>query len=142
MADKSERMVRELSQQVDALKDLINHVDPQLKYLIGRIETMASAIDDLKAAVEAEKSVSAGIIALCDDISQKLKDAIAGGDLSAVKQLADDLSGNTRAVQEAILRNTPAAAVEPAPVDSGPPPVDNPPLEPAVPAEPPTQPTE
>lgn len=126
MSAKFEKLYRSLSQEVDALKELVNNVDPQLKTLldvnqnlITKVNEMANAIEALKAAVENEKSVSAGLVALCDSISSQLKEALASGDMGAVQQLANDLSGNTRTLQEAVLRNTPAVRVEPAPIDSG-----------------------
>lgn len=79
---------------------------------------MGQELDDLKAAVEAEKTVSGSVVALLTDISQRLRDAVASGDTAALQALAQELRTNTSTLSAAVLANTPAAKTEPTPQPS------------------------
>lgn len=69
-----------------------------------------SKIDDLTAAVTAEKTVEDSAIALLNGLSQQLKDALASGNTdAAVQTVIDSLAANTSALSAAVTANTPAA---------------------------------
>lgn len=105
MNKEVDRIERDLGNRINNLTDVVNN--------------MSNAIDTLRSAVESEKTVSGSLIELCSSLSAQLKDALANGDQVAIADIANQLAGNTSKLQEAVLRNTPAAAVEPAPVASG-----------------------
>lgn len=68
------------------------------------MHTMA-IIDDLTAAVAAQKSVDDSIEALLDTLA-------AQQDPAALQQLVADLQANTAKVQAAIVKNTPVAPTQ------------------------------
>lgn len=81
---------------------------------------MGKELDDLKAAVAAETSVTQAAVVLLADISARLQAALANDDKAALAQLATDLQGNVSTLAAAVASNTPAAA-EPAPAPEQPP---------------------
>lgn len=74
-----------------------------------------ASLDRLRAAVTAETTVGQSVIVLLNDISQKLKDAIASGNQEELDALAAELETNKAALATAVASNTPAAN-EPPPV--------------------------
>lgn len=71
-----------------------------------------AVLDDLTAAVAAQKSVDDSIETLLDGIAQQLKDAQAANDPAAVQAIIADLQANTAKVQAAITKNTPVTPTE------------------------------
>lgn len=67
-----------------------------------------ATIADIKAKVEAEKTVEDSMVALLQSISQQLKDAIANNDPAAMQEIVDMLDNNTAVLSKAIVDNTPA----------------------------------
>lgn len=86
---------------------------------------MAQVVDDLKAAVAAERTVVESAVTLLNDLMDQLKAAASNGDLSAVNDIVNDVKSQTGALAAAIVKNTPSAPQ--APSDPAPtPPVDAP----------------
>ena len=67
-----------------------------------------SALDNLKAAVAAETTISRSAITLLEGLKSRLDDAIASGDPAEVQALADQLGSDTAALSDAVAANTPA----------------------------------
>ena len=74
-----------------------------------------AAIDDLKAAVEAETSVVQSAVTLLNGLAQQIKDAVQTGNAAAVEEAANQILANTAALSAAVSANTPAAPATPAP---------------------------
>lgn len=68
-----------------------------------------ATLADIKAKVEAEKTVEESAVALMVSISQQLKDALVNNDPAAVQEIADMLDANTRMLSDAVTANTSAA---------------------------------
>lgn len=74
---------------------------------------MSAELDKLTAEVEESKTVKASAAALMSGLSARVKTvqeqlAAANVTNTALNQLADDLSGSSDALAEAIVANTPA----------------------------------
>lgn len=77
-----------------------------------------TALDDLKAAVAAEKTVTLSAVTLLVSLKGKLDAAIAADDDGvALEELSSELGASTSALAAAVTANTPA---EPTPGDAGP----------------------
>ena len=77
--------------------------------LKGQRDIMAT-IADVKAAVEAERTVEQGVITLLGEIKTKLDEAIANGaDPAELQSIVDELASNTQALSDAVAANTPSA---------------------------------
>jgi len=74
---------------------------------------MSEAMDRLRADVEAQKTVTGSVLTLLNDISQKLKSAVASEDTEAIEAISADLEANTKSLSDAVLANTPAQGSEP-----------------------------
>lgn len=85
---------------------------------------MSQAIDDLKAAVERDRTVTASAVTLLGELAKLLSEAANSGDLEEVKKLAADFNANSDALAAAVTANTPPAppAPAPAPDPNAPPP--------------------
>lgn len=91
-----------------------------------KVQNMATPIDDIKAAVAAEVTVTQSAITLLQQLKTQLDAAVAAGDLSQVEALAQQLGSNTSALAAAVSANTPAVAAPtpdptPAPAPVSPP---------------------
>jgi hypothetical protein len=84
-----------------------------------------SDMDDLKEAVARNRDAEQSVVTLLQGISQQLKDARAANDMSAVRDVINQLDENTRALAGAVTDNTPhddapTAAPQPAPAADAP----------------------
>lgn len=95
----------ELHRKLDIIERLLR------RSLRMEMSNMA-VLDDLTAAVAAQKSVDDSIEALLDGIAQQLKDAQATNDPAAIQAIIADLQNNTAKVQAAITKNTPVTPTE------------------------------
>lgn len=119
----------------------------EARRLLRRITRMENAemvkLADIRAAVEANANVQAGVITLLQKLSTDLQSALDNGSDEELQAVIDQLNGNTAAMAAAVVANTPVAneqppeppAEEPAPVEPGPAPEPAPAPEP-TPAEP------
>jgi len=80
---------------------------------------MSKEMDDLKAAVAEETTVTESVVVLLTDISKRLNDAVASGDTEAIKAVTAEITASKDKLAAAVLANTPAAKVEP-PVEPAP----------------------
>lgn len=88
------------------------HISISLLILLG-IAKMASALENLRAQVERNTTVTESAITLLKGLKDKLDDAIASGDLGAVESLAETLGRETDALANAVTTNTPSTNVPP-----------------------------
>lgn len=90
--------------------DLLKRIDARLANM--EIHLM-SALDNLRAQVERNTSVTDGAITLLQGLKKQLDDAIASGDPAALQALSDNLGAETDKLAAAVTANTPAAAPTP-----------------------------
>lgn len=96
---------------VQATLDRVLSEIAQIKHLIHLTgEQIMSAISDLQAAVAAEDTVIESAVTLLQGLKAALDAAIAAGDPAALTALSADIGTRTRALSDAIVANTPAAA--------------------------------
>jgi len=72
---------------------------------------MSKQLDDLTAAVAAEKTVVESAVVLLNTLKQKLDEAIASmpqDDGAALQALSDEVGAQTKALADAVAANTPA----------------------------------
>jgi hypothetical protein len=69
-------------------------------------ETIMATMDDIRTRVEAQKTVTASVVTLLEDLRKQLQSAIQAGDPAAMQQIADDIAANTRALAEAVTAGT------------------------------------
>ena len=93
----------------------LSRIERKLNLLLQMEHVMTKEMDDLRAAVASEVTVSESVITLLGDISTRLNEALANGDTAALQELSADLTANQAKLAAAVLANTPAAATEPAP---------------------------
>ena len=72
---------------------------------------MAGELEQLKAAVVANTTVTESAITLLVGIKTKLDEAIATNDPAALAALSAELGGENQRLADAIVANTPAAPV-------------------------------
>lgn len=82
--------------------------------LIHKVEIMSAQLDTLTAAVAAEDTVIASLLALLNGLAAQIA-AIPADDSAALAALAADIQAKTALMSAAVLANTPAAPVVPAP---------------------------
>lgn len=70
---------------------------------------VAGELDDLRREVEEDGTAVASAVTLLEGLKAKLDEAIASGNMQAVKELSDQLSSNTDRLAAAVVANTPAA---------------------------------
>jgi dsDNA-specific endonuclease/ATPase MutS2 len=82
--------------------------------LAKEIRKMSEQLDQLTAAVAANKDVTDSAVALLTGLHAKLEELIANGvDPAALQTLADDLQAATQKLAEAVVANTPGGPVVP-----------------------------
>jgi hypothetical protein len=87
----------------------LSRMERKLNLLLAMETYEMTKISDLQDAVAAERTVSASVITLLNDINQRLKDAIASGDPAALDAVVADITNNTKALSDAVVANTPAS---------------------------------
>ena len=91
------------------LEALVN-IEARLRHMERHI---MAAIDDLRARVEANRSVVDSAVTLLAGLKKALDDAIASGDPAALQAISDDLANETSSLAAAVAANTPAAPATP-----------------------------
>lgn len=92
--------------------DLLHRINKRLMQLETRL---MSALDNLRAQVERNTSVTDSAITLLQGLKAQLDNAIASGDPAAVQAVADNLGAETDKLAAAVTANTPAATPTPTP---------------------------
>lgn len=87
----------------------VDDIQITLARIEAQQEQISMDISKLQAAVAKETTVEQGAVTLLQELAQELKDALAGGDATAVNALADQISSNADALAAAVTANTPAA---------------------------------
>lgn len=67
--------------------------------------TIMSALENLRAQVEANTTVTESAITLLNGLKAKLDDAIASGDPAAIQALSDSLGAETQRLADAVQAN-------------------------------------
>jgi hypothetical protein len=81
-----------------------------LSQLIQKVNAMSTALQNLTAAVAANKSVTDSAITLLGGLKSQLDALIAAGsDPTALQALSDSLGAETQALADAVSTNTPVA---------------------------------
>lgn len=80
----------------------------QLGRIIWNQEIIMSALDDLKASVARETSVTASAVVLLQSLSQRLGN-IPPDDTAALQQLKSDIDASIQPLADAVAANTIAA---------------------------------
>jgi hypothetical protein len=126
------RANREFNREIDTM-DVFN----ALKLVIEFLEEIMSAIDDLKAQVEATVGAEASAVTLIQGLADELKAALANAGVSdpALVDLTTKLHNSADALAAAVTANAPAPAVPTPPVvaDPAPAPADPAAGDPAAP---------
>jgi len=107
--DQDRMSLRRAEAGIARLEALFWRLDDRLRLITKMEHKMSQEMDRLRAAVTAERTVSASIVTLLNDINQKLRDAGASGDPAALMALADEIEANTKALADAVVANTPPA---------------------------------
>lgn len=81
----------------------------QTQLLINQGKKIMSILDDLRAQVEQNVTVTESAIALINGLTAKLDAAIASGNMDEVAALSAQLNAETQKLAEAVTANTPAA---------------------------------
>jgi len=81
------------------------------------MKSIMASLADIQAAVAAEKTVEASVVALLTTLSADLQAAVASNDPAAMQAVVDGINANAAALSAAVTQNTPAAPVPaPAPI--------------------------
>jgi hypothetical protein len=107
---------------------VVSQADRIINYIQEAIDTIMLNLDTLNAAVANQTTVDSAIITLTTGIAGQLQAMIDAGnvDQAALQVVVDQITANSAAIADAVVKNTPAAP----PVDGGVP--DVPPTEPAA----------
>lgn len=98
-----------------SIHEQLHRIERKLNVLLLRGFEMGKEMDDLRAAVAAQSTVGDSVVTLLNDITQRLKDAVASGDPAELNALLADITANNTKLAEAVTKNTPVAS-EPPPV--------------------------
>lgn len=90
-------------------------VEAALDTLLTRTLKMSQDIDDLVREVAETQTIQESAITLIVSIKNKLDEAIAANDMTAVRQASADLDAGQQRLADAILANTPQDPNPPAP---------------------------
>lgn len=107
-----ERKLDELLSFEEKLDDLLALVRQSIvasSELATEVAKMAGEIQNLEVEVSQNASATQSAIVLLNGLKARLDAAIASGDMSKVKELADQLSSNTDALAAAVTANTPSS---------------------------------
>ena len=119
------------------LKHTVYENSHSIRHILSKLENIMTTLADLKAAVDSETTVVASVVTLLDGIKQQLDAAISANDPEAIQAVADEITAHSKALSEAVVRNTPS--VEPIP-DPVPDPIPDPIPDPVPDPEPPVDP--
>lgn len=101
------------------ISEMLDKLDRRTRLAVSALtnleNTMASAIDHLRAAVTAQTTVTQGVVTLLQDLNTRLREAIDNEDSDAIEAIAEELEKNTASLASAVVANTPVGG-EPAPV--------------------------
>jgi predicted transcriptional regulator len=93
----------------------LDRLERKINLLLALEKSMGAELDNLRNEVTENASVIGSAIALLNNISQMLKDAIAANDPAALNELAASLDRNSNDLAAAVAANTPGAPPPPAP---------------------------
>lgn len=93
----------------DALIDLLQ--ESEIVNLNNKIGEIMKTLDDLKADVAAQKTVTDGLSAAIKGIADQIRNLPSNDPATqqAISDLADEVEANTAAIGQAVIDNTPAA---------------------------------
>ena len=112
---KVERQLNKISVLLLNRQDRLLNLEEYLLKFDRTVKIMSQAVDELKAAVERQRTISASVVELVNGLRAQLQAAIDNGDLGEVQKLVDELEVEQDNLAAAIATNTPAPSPDPAP---------------------------
>jgi dsDNA-specific endonuclease/ATPase MutS2 len=97
--------------QIDRIESYVKGNSIKLDAIYTKETVMSQQVDNIVAAVEAEKTVVDSAIVLLDQISAQIRDA--QGDPDKLAAIAAGIDAQKQALAEAVVRNTPGAPPAP-----------------------------
>lgn len=88
--------------KLKVIKRLLEHL---IRMQEEGFQKMSKELDDLKAAVDAQTTVTQSVVTLLTNLAQQLKDA--KDDPVAIEALANTVSANAKSLSDAVVANTP-----------------------------------
>lgn len=121
--------------EVRATRETLERIERTLR-AIGRrvelvLEVVMASMDEVRARVEAQRTVTTSVVTLLGDLRRQMEVAMASADPNALQALADQIDANTKALADAVVAHTPADPADPRSAE--PPPAQQP--EPPPPLE-------
>jgi uncharacterized protein YoxC len=92
---------------IQTILTTLQRVEGKIDELLGKVNVMSQATDNLAAAVQKETSVQASAIALIQGLADQIKQLSTEPQVQA---LADQLNANADALAQAVTANTPTPA--------------------------------
>ncbi len=88
----------------------------QVSAISAKVDKLMATLDDVRAAVAAERTVEDSVVTLLEGIAQQLAVAMASNDPVAMQTVVDDINANASRMAAAVAANTaPPAPPPPAP---------------------------
>ena len=87
----------------------LDRIIAMLNTLITKENQEMAVLQDIQAAVTAEKTVEDSVVTLLTSISAQLKAALAANDPAAVQAIVDQINTNAATLAAAVTANTPAS---------------------------------
>lgn len=105
----SRRAVAEINGRLDYLCQHIYALERRSITIEQQGNTIMATLQDIQAAVAAEKTVEDSVLVLLSNIEQQLKDAIASNDPAAMQAVVDQINAQKQTMADAVAAGTPAA---------------------------------
>lgn len=97
--------------KLNLLQELVIDVKCMLTFQLEQGELIMASLADITAAVAAETTVEASVVALLTQLSADLQAALANNDPVAMQAVVDSINANAAAMAAAVAANTPAPPV-------------------------------
>ncbi len=95
--------------QIPEIEVLLRSLIGKQNLMNAKLEKIMATMVDLTAAVARNTSAENSVIELLKGISEKLKEAQAANDPTAIQSVIDQIDANTAAAAAAVVANTPTA---------------------------------
>jgi len=94
--------------QFDHYHHIDEHTVKLLKSILKEQKRIMATLSDISNAVAAQKDVEQSVVTLLQNLSQKIQDAQASNDPSAMDKVVADIQANTKLMADSVAANTPA----------------------------------
>jgi len=98
-----------LGAKLNALHASISALSAKLDAILAKEEQNMATLDDITAAVAAEKTVEDSVVMLLQQLSAQLQAAMASNDPAAMQAIVDQLNSDAQTMADAVTANTPPA---------------------------------